>query len=195
MFPALTFDTETTGKYPESARIVSIAAILDDDRGEERAAFNLIVRPEGYEIPAEAAAIHGITTEIATAVGVPLVVALATFNHLCRAALVVVGHNIEYDLKVVRSEATRIRRADSLAVDALSTFCTKEWADPLMQMAATDRMVRAGYGWKTKPPTLTETIRFFFDEDLDGAHGAMPDARAARRLYHLAKPPHRSAAE
>jgi len=46
-------------------------------------------------------------------------------------------------------------------------------------------MLAAGFT-KPKPPKLEECIRHFFNEELDGAHDAMVDVRACRRVYfHL----------
>lgn len=187
MKPALFFDVETTGTDPARDAIVQIAAVLDDGQGRERAALNLLIRPDGWTVPGEAARLHGITTEIAAANGVPLVVALAAFNHLCRAALVGVGHNVGFDIRFVKAAFVRIGRGEVCALGALDVFCTKEWATPIVNLPPTDRMVRAGYGHKPKAAKLEEAIRHFFGEDLDGAHDALVDVRACRRLYHLAR--------
>ena len=63
------FDTETTGtplsyklppeKYP---RIVSLAFVQTNE-GKVFKTMHSIVRPEGFEIPEKASAIHGITTD------------------------------------------------------------------------------------------------------------------------------------
>lgn len=46
-------------------RLVQLAWILADDKGNKIHSGNLIVRPDGFEIPTDAAKVHGITTEIA----------------------------------------------------------------------------------------------------------------------------------
>lgn len=54
-----------------------------------------------------------------------------------------------------------------------------------MNLPPTERMRAAGFN-KPKPPKLEECIRHFFNEDLDGAHDAMIDVAACRRVYfHL----------
>ena len=78
----LFFDTETTGipqdyKAPCTdtdnwPRLVQLGWILTDSRGNELRRGNRIVRPEGFEIPAAASDVHGITTERALAEGEPL---------------------------------------------------------------------------------------------------------------------------
>ena len=64
-------------------------------------------------------------------------------------------------------------------------FCTMEAAAPIVNLPPTERMLAAGFN-KPKAPKLEEAIRFFFDESLDGAHDAMVDVIACRRIYfHL----------
>src|SRR5512137_2482859 len=86
----LYFDTETTGKAnfrapaddPSQPRLVQLGALLTNDDGKEIAALNLIVKPNGWTVPAEAAAVHGITTERATNEGVDLEFILPLFRML-----------------------------------------------------------------------------------------------------------------
>ncbi len=73
----LFFDTETTGLPPRGAPIddprqphlVQLAAMLADDDGRVLFAMSEIIRPDGYSVPEQASNVHGITTEIAEAVG------------------------------------------------------------------------------------------------------------------------------
>lgn len=68
----LFFDTETTGtrnyKAPSTdtrnwPRLVQIAWILTDEEGNRTHEGNLIVKPDGFTIPADAVRVHGITTQ------------------------------------------------------------------------------------------------------------------------------------
>ena len=177
--PALFFDTETTGTDPNRDAIVQLAAILEDETGRQRASLSILIRPDGWTVPPEVVRVHGITTDIAAANGVPLKVALSSFNHLCRTATVVVGHNVAFDIRFIEAAFARIGKAEACALGVLDRFCTKEWAEPIIiNLPPTDRMIRAGYGHKPKPPKLEEAIRHFFGEDLDGAHDALIDVVA-----------------
>ena len=90
----LVFDTETTGfvdfhmppDHECQPHLVQLAAILIDDAGSERATMSVIVKPDGYEIPEKASAVHGITTDIASRVGIPLAAALHPFINLRKLA-------------------------------------------------------------------------------------------------------------
>jgi DNA polymerase III subunit epsilon len=63
------FDTETTGPDPESARIVTACVVHVDGSGEMPPEAQAWLIDPGTDIPAEASAIHGITTEHARANG------------------------------------------------------------------------------------------------------------------------------
>ena len=104
----LIYDTETTGlprdwnapitdsdNWP---RCVQIAWQLHDELGELVEVKNFIIKPEGYDIPFNAAQIHGITTERAEKQGVDLTWALNEFNKALSKSKFVVGHNIGFDI-------------------------------------------------------------------------------------------------
>ena len=56
----------------------------------------------------------------------------------------------------------------------------------VVNLPPTEKMRAAGFD-KPKPPKLEECIRHFFNEELGGAHDAMIDLDACRRVYiHLA---------
>ena len=64
----LLFDTETTGfvqkdyppDHPSQPHLVQLGMILADDASNEIQSVELIVRPEGYEIPKQASDVHKI---------------------------------------------------------------------------------------------------------------------------------------
>src|SRR5690606_18655636 len=106
--PLLGFDTETTGVDVHTDRIVTAAVVL-------RTATTTDVRTwmidPGVEIPAEAAAIHGVTTEHARAHGVPPRQALAEIAAVLaehtRAGVPVVAYNAAFDLTLLDAELAR----------------------------------------------------------------------------------------
>lgn len=183
----LVADTETSGltlgrekpSHPGQPNLVQLACIMFTDTGKEIGSLSVIIKPDGWTIPDEAAAVHGINTEMATLVGIPLLAALAVFNHMVKAADVVVAHNAEFDLKILMTAFHRVNRP----FPYMNPRCTKDMADPIMRMPPTEKMIAAGFGWKTKPPKLIECIKYFFDEDLEGAHDALVDTRACARVF------------
>lgn len=176
----LVFDTETTGlinykaKKTDSCqpRMVQLGAILYEDNGQVRGEANLIIKPDGWTVPAEAAAVHGITTEIAERCGVPVVLALNIFNRWAGMADTIVAHNFDYDDVIMLSEFARIDRPP--AFKEKPAFCT---------MKASTDIVKVQGARGNKWPKLQETHKFFFGVEFEGAHDAMADVRACGRVF------------
>ncbi len=190
----LFFDTETTGfvddrlplDHEAQPHIVQLAAQLCEEGGDPVAGFSLIVDPgisANVKIPERASAVHGITEERAVQLGVSVRSALALFIHLRSRAKLLVAHNIKFDLAVVQIGLARCGQSTDLAKP---TFCTMEAASPVVNLPPTERMRAAGYN-KPKPPKLEECIRHFFGEELAGAHDAMVDVAACRRVFFALK--------
>ncbi|UIZ92988.1 3'-5' exonuclease [Corynebacterium sp. CNCTC7651] len=99
----LSFDLETTSANPREARIVTSALVRID--GREVHATETMADP-GVEIPAEAAAVHGISTERARAEGRPHEEVLRETVQAIKAAwddgLTLIVFNAPYDLTVLR---------------------------------------------------------------------------------------------
>lgn len=190
----LFFDTETTGfvqdrlpvGHPDQPYIVQLAALLCDEAGAPISGFSLIVDPgigEGVTIPEKASAVHGITEERAVQFGVSAEFALSAFTHLYQRSDVVCAHNIKFDKSVMETAISR--HYGKVMPIRKPLFCTMEAATRIVNLPPTERMIAAGMT-KPKPPKLEECIRHFFGEDLDGAHDAMVDVEACRRVYfHL----------
>lgn len=175
----LFFDTETTGKCnfkrgpsdPSQPRIVQLAALLCDDAGREDNFLNVIIKPEGWSIPQEAAGIHGITTERALADGITMADALERFAELIAETDIVIAHNVDFDALVVSSEFIRDGGRFSLPS---KRFCTMKATTHICKLPGMH-----GYKW----PKLSEAYRHFFGVDLEGAHDALSDVRACARIY------------
>jgi DNA polymerase-3 subunit epsilon len=185
----LFLDTETTGfvnkDYPAEhefqPHLVQLGCYMTTDTGGPIATVELIVRPDGWEIPISAAKVHGITTEIALDVGIPLVVAVAVFTNLRARAHELVAHNMSYDDSIMRAAIWRTKRQPASPGPDKRT-CTVDLAGPVLQIPPTERMKKVGFT-KWKPPNLGECYRFLFEEELVGAHGALTDAKACARVY------------
>ena len=186
----LFYDTETTGlpdrftplNSERQPRCVQLAALLTDNAGNELSCINLIVHPDGWLIPAGAAAIHGITTDKAKAIGIREAVVAAAFYDLSQKADHLVAHNEKFDRQIINIMFERLGRGWKLDAPA---FDTMEAAAPIVNLPPTPRMIAAGID-KPKAPKLEECIQHFFGEKLEGAHDALVDVRACARLYsHL----------
>ena len=179
----LVFDTETTGKadlrlpfdHPAQPRIVQIGAQLFDDGWRIRGELNLILKPEGFTIPASASAIHGITQEIAERYGVHRCGALMMLSELANRAQTIVAHNLDFDRHMVDVET--VRHIVEFPAGHEVEFCTMREMTPICKIPS--RNGYSDYKW----PRLDEAYRFAFNEDFDGAHDAMADVRACARIY------------
>lgn len=178
----LFFDTETTGKANFNARpdaqgqprVVSLAALLMEDQATEVACLNVVLTPDGFLIPAEAAAIHGITTAQASKCGVPRKFALELFASLASLADEFVAHNIAFDHFLMRGEFSRANMPLGI-IDPDRLFCTMLASAPILQLPG-----RYGaYKW----PKLEEAHLHAFGMAQAVTHNALADVRACARIY------------
>lgn len=193
------WDTETGGLPkdewglgdPRQPKLVSIAATLYRPDQTKVAGLNLIVRPDlkadgtpAWTIPDEAARIHGITTEIAMAVGVPLRVAVAAFTNLRRGATESVAHNSKFDVKIIEIALSYMGVKPASPWPAKMTCtCTDEGVVNLVKAPATAKQKKFYPDKKYKTPNLTELHTFLFKEGFAGAHGAAADSDACARCF------------
>lgn len=188
----LVYDTETDGicdhklsdDHPSQPHLVQLGAKLVDDAGVTKMRVSLIVKPDGWIIPDGAARVHGITTEFATKYGLPRRVVLATFTQMRAVANRIVCHNLVFDEKVMACQIAQ-EGITPAHPGPTQRLCTLEISAPIVNLPPTARMKAAGFD-KPKPPKLEEAYKFFFNEDLVGAHDALIDADACDRVFqHL----------
>lgn len=180
----LIFDTETTG-LPKNynapltdsdnwPRLVQLAWQLHGKDGSLIEAGNLIVKPDGFDIPFNSAQIHGITTEIALAEGEPLEKVLAEFDVVLAKCKVLAGHNIEFDIAIVGAEHIRKRGEEKL-----TKFAAIDTKNESTEFCA----IPGGRSGKFKWPTLTELHQKLFNQGFDEAHNAAADVAATARCF------------
>lgn len=165
--PLCGFDLETTGVDPETSRIVT-GSVVRYGGGRPTAARNWLADP-GVDIPAEATAVHGWTSEAARSAGRPAVEVVEEIT----AALAeevgqgrpVVAMNAQFDLTLLDREARRhgVRPLFDRAVPYV--------IDPRVLDKRVDRYRRGGR-------TLSDLCRHYVVQ-LDAAHSSDADAVAA----------------
>ena len=163
------FDLETTGVDVETARIVTACVGIAGPNGW--APHNWLLR-QSEPIPAEATAVHGITTEEANKYGRDAADGIAGIRDaLYRAwsdGVPVVGHNVVYDFTVLDRELRRHGLGElGVRGPALDTLVLDKLFDKYRPGSRKLVDVAAHYGI-----VLT-------DEE---AHGAEADALAACRI-------------
>lgn len=194
----LFYDTETQGlpdfgapsEDPKQPHIVQLAAALVDP-GSRRvvASIDVIIKPDGWEIPADVAAIHGITTEVANACGVDEKQALTLFMGMWIRCDHRVAHNESFDARIIRIGMKRFGWGDEAADEwkAGKAECTCDMSTPICQLPATEKMRSAGFGKKFKKPKLVEAYQHIIGKPMDGAHNAMADVRGCMEIYWAMK--------
>jgi len=70
-------------------------------------AVETIVRPDGFTIPSDATAVHGITTQVAREKGLDLADVMKHFQGSLLKAEKVIAHNLQFDEKIVGAEFLR----------------------------------------------------------------------------------------
>lgn len=173
----LVYDTETSAL--KNPYLVQLACSLIDGDGKEHGGFHCIVRPDGWEIPDEAAAIHGITTAMAHEVGLPVRVAVAAFLQMRAVVCATVAHNIKFDNMVIETELKRLGITPAKA--APRNLCTMESSIELVGLPPTERQIKAGF--RNKAPKLIELHQFLFGVGFDKAHSATADVAACAKCF------------
>ena len=178
----LFFDTETTGlprnwKAPVTdlnnwPRMVQIAWILCDNKGNRIESNDFIIKPENFVIPIEASRVHGISTEKAINEGENLETVLLTFQELVEQADFIVAHNISFDEKIVGAEL--LRKGIQSDFERKRKLCT-------MQSSTSYCKIPGNYGYKW--PKLSELHIKLFGEDFEDAHDASVDINATVKCF------------
>lgn len=178
----LFFDTETTGtpinrKAPSSdvdnwPRIVQLSWLLMTENGERISEKNYLVKPNGFTIPEDATKIHGISTKMALAQGFDLSFVISEFMKDFKRARYIVGHNIDFDKKVVGAELVRLSKPDIMNVK--KAFCT-------MKLGVDFCKINGMYGFNY--PKLQELYCKLFGRYFEKAHDAASDVEATQQCF------------
>jgi DNA polymerase-3 subunit epsilon len=166
------FDLETTGIDVESSRIVSAHVGVIDASGVVIEKTDWLADP-GIEIPEQASAVHGITTERARAEGRPSIEVvgeiIASLNDVFARGLALTIYNAPYDLTLLNREARR---------HGLAPLASP---GPIIDPLVLDRVVDKYRKGKRTLEAATE----FYGIALTEAHDAGADAVAAGRLAQV----------
>ena len=178
----LFFDTETTGLPKDMnapyqsidnwPRLVQIAWLIYNDR-ELVSKNSFIVRPQGYIIPIAASNVHGITNQEAFEKGSPVKFVLERFLSEAKGIDVIIGHNVDYDIKVVKSELYRL--------DLDGEFNTSNVIDTMVLSVDFCELPHPKHGYRY--PRLIELYEILFSESFDNMHNAMADIEATARCF------------
>jgi DNA polymerase-3 subunit epsilon len=173
------FDLETTGIDVETSRIVSAHVGVLDAAGELVERHDWLADP-GIDIPAQASAVHGISSAHARAEGRPAVDVVReivdALSDLLARGIAVTIYNAAYDLSLLRHEAVRY------GIPPLEN--PSPIIDPLVLDKAVDKY--------RKGKRTLEAAALFYGVTLLDAHDASADAVAAGRVAQAMVRAHRA---
>ena len=200
----LVFDTETTS-LPQSKsitpsalhlwpHIVQFSYIVFDTESNKMVKIkdSIIKVPDGFIITEENAKIHGITTEISLAKGVDLEPVLEEFFEDLKTADHIVGHNVSFDINIVKVELHRlilkcldvdevIKFQEYLTTINTSTkfYCTMQETIELCDIEMKDK-----YGRPYKKfPKLVELYQKMFGVTPKNLHNSLNDVIVCLRCF------------
>lgn len=178
----LFFDTETTGvpknyNAPVSdssnwPRLVQLSWILAQDNGNVISKKDFIIKPTGFIIPPESIKLHGITMTRAINEGVELEFAISVFLEDVTKASILVGHNIDFDIKIVGAELYRLKIENPL--EGMKSICTMKSSIDYCAIPG-----KFGYKW----PKLDELYKELFDCTFDDQHNSASDVLATMKCF------------
>jgi DNA polymerase-3 subunit epsilon len=184
---ALFYDTETTGlplwKEPsdhvDQPHIVQLAAkLVNLATREVLKSMDVIIRPDGWVIPDDVIAVHGITNERAAAEGIPEAEAIDQLLAMW-GDVELIGHNESFDRRIVRI-ATK-RHIDPRDPD-LAIPVSDEWKAAKSYCTCYKARAHTKLD-KNKLPKLTEAYQHFFGKPMEGAHSAGGDVDGCIAVY------------
>jgi len=184
-------------EHPGQPHLCQFTTVLTDaDTQQELEYVDMLIKPDGWIIPDEVAAIHGITTEIALADGQPEADAVAAFTAMATKSDLVVGFNVDFDLRLMRIAMLRYGytkdAVDAFAREQVKKHCAMRQATPICKLPPTERMMAAGRR-TFKNPKLSEAVKAILGEEMTDAHDARADVLWTQRLYFFMNPTGRPA--
>ena len=171
----LVFDTETTDKppsitlLPETVEfwpsIVQWSFVLFDTDTYKYTEYDYVIQ---CNVPIENDHIHGITTSMNKQMGYSFSFIFPIFEECMKQADLVIGHNIDFDLNMIKAECFR----NGLTFTCVKpTYCTMKNTTRLCALPK--------YKW----PTLKELHFHLFQETPSNLHNSMIDVWACLRSY------------
>ena len=171
-------DTETND-HPSKRlelRIVSITWLVAQTSGFTEKLENYIIKPDGFRIAPGAAMIHGITEHQARKEGHAITKVLGKFvsDLQTPGEKIIVGHNINFDLDVIKTELNR--HQFNFNITALPSICTMRSSVSVCQLPKA-----RGRGYKN--PKLQELHFTLFGQPFADAHTSKADVEATARCF------------
>jgi len=178
------YDVHTTGipiwnlpsENESQPHIVQLAAaVFDITNHKIIQEINTIIKPDGWEIPDEAANVHGISNEMAHEIGISERLALVLFMRLWNG-MDRISHGSTFDNRIIRIGLKRYCISNEDAWKNSNYFCTGAISKPIMAESL-------GIDYGRKMPLLSDALEFFTGNELQTVKQAMPNMMACAKIY------------
>lgn len=158
-----------------------MAWIITDTEGDTLKEYSSLIKPEGFTIPKETTAIHGITTERALAEGRKMSEVIKDFLPDFMNSSEIVAHNYYFDMPIIASEIFRSRYK---SIREKSKYLTlKPHTCTMLESVDFCQIYRNYWSDEYKWPKLKELHYKLFDTSFDNEHDALSDVRATTKCY------------
>lgn len=184
----LVFDTETTGLFKRGVKItetencphaVQISSLLYDTEKDEilDVQDDIIKMKEGVTIPIEASNVHKITEKISQEKGIPIKDSILRFITNYERADMIIGHNIEFDIKIIKVELERLGYVNIFKTHEIVNYCT-------MNLGINITKIEKNNNKNYKYPKLIELYQKLFNETPSNLHNSLIDVVCCFRCFY-----------
>ena len=184
------FDTETTGviqkklplDHPDQPEVLQLCGMLVDE-DKIFSMFNVFVHGD-TPIPQEAFEVHRIDRDMTARVGITLTRMVQLFASFAEKADVLVGHNIDFDSRMIRLSMIRENGKAQRINQVLGKphYCTMLQSVEVCKIPHPKPRRVGEFKW----PSLQEAYKTLVDpRGFEGAHDAFADVTATREVYRV----------
>lgn len=166
------FDFKRPADAEGQPRLAEIAILYLDENLQIEREYQRLIRPDGWVLHPDAAAVNGLTMERLMAEGVPVGEVLDRYAEAIDAGYAVVAWNAQHDCKAMRAEFRRAGRPDRF--EQTANFCAMRKSNGVVLKPGGKK------GW----PKLSEACEFIGRaRDESGVHRALGDARDCHAVF------------
>lgn len=155
----IVFDVESTGVNTTEDEIVQIAGVRINKYGEEVERFERFLRPN--KTVGQSELIHGFSDEFLNEEGEDSCVVLTEFLKFIEGSIIV-GHNVSFDISILKSELERLKLLEPNYLDYYDTLDISRRFYPNL------------------PNHKLENLSIFFKTDVQSDHNAMNDVLSTK---------------
>jgi DNA polymerase III epsilon subunit-like protein len=202
----IVFDTETTG-LPKTRvlsygllnlwpYVVQLSYLIYDTDDKEliKIRDHIIAIPYNIEISEESSKLHGITNDISYSQGVKIENILEEFLEDLKICDFIVGHNINFDINMIKAELMRLHtnmnknmdyyyNSIDYLTDCKKYYCTMQES---IDLCAIKQVNKSGKEY-FKFPKLVELHQKLFNTSPNGLHNSLNDILICLRCFFKLK--------